>query len=164
LDVAGWDVTGRARYRLHDLLRAYARERVVEEPLAQRQAALERALGGWRGSRCPIGLAARPSRGPARRPAGLVRSRAGRIAERDRAGQHARSRECGGGWAAGRAGMAAHRSARGVLPAPRLSRRLPARLRACPDRRGRACHRRGEAWMLTGLAEVSVDHDRRPWP
>jgi len=48
LGVAGWDVTGRARYRLHDLLHAYARERVhAEEPLAQRQAALERTLGGW---------------------------------------------------------------------------------------------------------------------
>jgi tetratricopeptide (TPR) repeat protein len=48
VDVARWDVTGRPRYRLHDLVRLFARERVhAEEPLGQRQAALERALGGW---------------------------------------------------------------------------------------------------------------------
>jgi DNA-binding SARP family transcriptional activator/tetratricopeptide (TPR) repeat protein len=48
VDVAGWDVTGRPRYRLHDLLHAYARERAQsEEPVGQRQAALERVLGGW---------------------------------------------------------------------------------------------------------------------
>ncbi len=48
VDVAGWDVTGRPRFRLHDLLHAYARECAhAEEPVEQRQAALERALGGW---------------------------------------------------------------------------------------------------------------------
>jgi tetratricopeptide (TPR) repeat protein/transcriptional regulator with XRE-family HTH domain len=48
LDVAAWDPTGRPRYRLHDLLHAYARECAeAEEPVAQRRAALERALGGW---------------------------------------------------------------------------------------------------------------------
>jgi tetratricopeptide (TPR) repeat protein/transcriptional regulator with XRE-family HTH domain len=48
VDVTRWDVTGRPRYRLHDLVRLFARDRVhAEEPLGQRQAALERALGGW---------------------------------------------------------------------------------------------------------------------
>ena len=48
LEVAGQDTTGQLRYRFHDLLRAYARERAVaEEPAAQRQAALTRALGAW---------------------------------------------------------------------------------------------------------------------
>jgi tetratricopeptide (TPR) repeat protein/transcriptional regulator with XRE-family HTH domain len=48
VDVASKDVTGHVRYRLHDLMRAYARERVqAEEPLHERQAALERALAGW---------------------------------------------------------------------------------------------------------------------
>lgn len=48
VDVAGWDATGQPRYRLHDLLRAYAHERAdVEEPAARRRAALERALGAW---------------------------------------------------------------------------------------------------------------------
>ncbi|MGQ0716875.1 MAG: BTAD domain-containing putative transcriptional regulator [Pseudonocardiales bacterium] len=48
LDVAGRDATGALRYRFHDLLRAYARELVaVEEPEADRLAALDRAFGGW---------------------------------------------------------------------------------------------------------------------
>jgi DNA-binding SARP family transcriptional activator/tetratricopeptide (TPR) repeat protein len=45
LEVAGG---GPARYRFHDLLRLYARERAhAEEPEAGRAAALERALGAW---------------------------------------------------------------------------------------------------------------------
>ncbi len=62
VDVAIWDVTGRPRYRLHDLVRLFARECVhAEEPVEQRQAALERALGGWlalaekAGQRLPVG-------------------------------------------------------------------------------------------------------------
>jgi len=48
LEVAGQDATGQLRYRFHDLLRAYARERAVaEEPAEQRQAALTRAFGAW---------------------------------------------------------------------------------------------------------------------
>jgi tetratricopeptide (TPR) repeat protein/transcriptional regulator with XRE-family HTH domain len=48
VDVATWDATRRARYRLHDLVRLFARERVhAEEPLRQRQAALQRAFEGW---------------------------------------------------------------------------------------------------------------------
>ncbi len=48
VDVISHDVPGRTRYRLHDLTRAYARERVLaEEPVHERQAALERALSGW---------------------------------------------------------------------------------------------------------------------
>jgi hypothetical protein len=48
VDMAGWDANERPRYRLHDLLHAYACERAhAEEPTEERQAALERALGGW---------------------------------------------------------------------------------------------------------------------
>jgi tetratricopeptide (TPR) repeat protein len=50
VDVAGCDVTGRPRYRLHDLLQVYARERAhADEPAQDRDAALARALSGWLG-------------------------------------------------------------------------------------------------------------------
>ncbi|WP_329520954.1 AfsR/SARP family transcriptional regulator [Spirillospora sp. NBC_01491] len=46
--VAGEDETGQLRYKVHDLLWLYARERAEsEEPAAQRASALHRALGGW---------------------------------------------------------------------------------------------------------------------
>jgi DNA-binding SARP family transcriptional activator/tetratricopeptide (TPR) repeat protein len=45
LEAAGTDATGQARYRFHDLLRLFARERLrEEEPPAAQRAALERAL------------------------------------------------------------------------------------------------------------------------
>jgi tetratricopeptide (TPR) repeat protein/transcriptional regulator with XRE-family HTH domain len=48
VDVAGWDPAGRPRYRLHDLLHAYARERAhADDPAQDRHAALARALDGW---------------------------------------------------------------------------------------------------------------------
>jgi tetratricopeptide (TPR) repeat protein len=48
LEAAGIDAGGRARYRFHDLLRLYARERgVAEEAPAERDAALRRALGAY---------------------------------------------------------------------------------------------------------------------
>lgn len=48
LEAAGRDAAGQRRYRLHDLLRVYARERVrAEEPVADRTAALKRAFGAW---------------------------------------------------------------------------------------------------------------------
>jgi tetratricopeptide (TPR) repeat protein len=48
LEVAGRDATGQLRYRFHDLLRCYARERgVAEEIGTDRAAALERAVGAW---------------------------------------------------------------------------------------------------------------------
>jgi DNA-binding SARP family transcriptional activator len=48
LEVAGRDVSGRLRYRFHDLLRAYAREVVAaQESHAGRVAALDRMFGGW---------------------------------------------------------------------------------------------------------------------
>jgi tetratricopeptide (TPR) repeat protein/transcriptional regulator with XRE-family HTH domain len=50
LEVAGRDPTGQVRYRFHDLLRLYARERAAaEDPSKQRRASLGRALGGWLG-------------------------------------------------------------------------------------------------------------------
>jgi len=38
---------GSARFRLHDLIRIYALERLAEEPIAERSAALTRILGCW---------------------------------------------------------------------------------------------------------------------
>ncbi|RCG32251.1 SARP family transcriptional regulator [Sphaerisporangium album] len=47
VDVTGRDETGNLRYRFHDLVRLYARERVMAEiPEAERTAATERMLGG----------------------------------------------------------------------------------------------------------------------
>ncbi|MCP9972074.1 NB-ARC domain-containing protein [Actinomadura madurae] len=46
--VAGADETGELRYRLHDLLRLYARELAERDiPEEERASALRRALGGW---------------------------------------------------------------------------------------------------------------------
>jgi transcriptional regulator with XRE-family HTH domain/tetratricopeptide (TPR) repeat protein len=48
LEVAGRDATGQVRYRFHDLVRVYARERAeAEDPPTQRNAALARAFGAW---------------------------------------------------------------------------------------------------------------------
>jgi len=46
LDAAGRDGTGTARYRFHDLLRVYARDRAAEDE-DDAEAALHRALSGW---------------------------------------------------------------------------------------------------------------------
>ena len=45
--LAGTDLTGQARFRLHDLLRDYASEELESEPEPERQAALDRARTGW---------------------------------------------------------------------------------------------------------------------
>ncbi|HZM82666.1 MAG TPA: NB-ARC domain-containing protein [Candidatus Limnocylindrales bacterium] len=48
LEVVGVDLTGQTRYRLHDLIRLFARERAMDEDgQAQRTAALGRMLGTW---------------------------------------------------------------------------------------------------------------------
>ncbi|MEV0999508.1 BTAD domain-containing putative transcriptional regulator [Nonomuraea sp. NPDC050202] len=48
LHLTGTDETGRLRYRFHDLIRLYARERAQREDCEpERQAALQRALGAW---------------------------------------------------------------------------------------------------------------------
>ncbi|MFC6018236.1 ATP-binding protein [Plantactinospora solaniradicis] len=48
IDATGTDPAGRVRYRLHDLVRLYARERgEVEDEEGQRRAALARAFGAW---------------------------------------------------------------------------------------------------------------------
>jgi hypothetical protein len=48
LDATGTDATGRVRYRFHDLVRLYARERgEVEDGEPDRRAALTRAIGAW---------------------------------------------------------------------------------------------------------------------
>jgi DNA-binding SARP family transcriptional activator len=48
IEAAGQDEAGQLRYRLHDLLRVYARERLLDqEPAPERQAALQRMLQGY---------------------------------------------------------------------------------------------------------------------
>ncbi|MEV4170785.1 BTAD domain-containing putative transcriptional regulator [Nonomuraea sp. NPDC049709] len=48
LNLTGTDETGRLRYRFHDLIRLYARERAQrEDSESEREAALQRALGAW---------------------------------------------------------------------------------------------------------------------
>jgi hypothetical protein len=48
VEAAGQDQAGQLRYRLHDLLRVYARERLqVEESTAAQRAALERVLQAY---------------------------------------------------------------------------------------------------------------------
>jgi tetratricopeptide (TPR) repeat protein len=48
LNLTGTDETGALRYRFHDLIRLYARERTLrEDPEPERRAALCRALGAW---------------------------------------------------------------------------------------------------------------------
>jgi tetratricopeptide (TPR) repeat protein len=48
LEVAGRDATGQVRYRFHDLVRVYARERAeADDPPRERSAALARAFGAW---------------------------------------------------------------------------------------------------------------------
>ena len=48
LEVAGEDAAGQLRYRLHDLLGVYARERAAaQDPSDDQDAALARAWGGW---------------------------------------------------------------------------------------------------------------------
>ena len=48
LEYAGEDAIGQPRYRFHDLLKLFARERLAEEdPADDQRAALERALGGY---------------------------------------------------------------------------------------------------------------------
>lgn len=48
LQISGLDGAGQVRYRIHDLLRAYGRERAVaEDAAADRRAALLRVLSGW---------------------------------------------------------------------------------------------------------------------
>jgi tetratricopeptide (TPR) repeat protein len=48
VDVAGVDAAGQTRYRLHDLVRVYARERAeADEPAPERAEAARAALAGW---------------------------------------------------------------------------------------------------------------------
>ena len=48
VEAAGQDQTGQLRYRLHDLLRVYARERLaLEEPIPAQQASLQRAVQAY---------------------------------------------------------------------------------------------------------------------
>jgi hypothetical protein len=63
VDIAGVDATGLIRYRLHDLLRAFARECLLAaEPPGVRESAQAEALawGGYPYDSAPAGTAIRP--------------------------------------------------------------------------------------------------------
>ncbi|MER7081108.1 DNA-binding transcriptional activator of the SARP family [Saccharopolyspora kobensis] len=47
LELTGTDVLGRPRYRMHDLVRCYARNAAESEPAQLRRAAIDRVLSGW---------------------------------------------------------------------------------------------------------------------
>lgn len=60
-ECSGTDATGRMRYRLHDLVRLYARERSEREDTgAERRAAIERVLDGYRERAEPVAAARWP--------------------------------------------------------------------------------------------------------
>jgi tetratricopeptide (TPR) repeat protein/transcriptional regulator with XRE-family HTH domain len=182
VDVATWDATRRARYRLHDLVRLFARERVqAEETLRQRQAALQRAFEGW------LALAAQADR---RLPVGsLVGDRDARSGWRPE--QAVADELLADPLAWLEAEQAALLSAVGQTSAPdpasvpagatgrlaELAWRLAGAvtgffwLRGCRDDYRRACDLalrgarragigRGAAWMLAALAWVAVDQMR----
>jgi tetratricopeptide (TPR) repeat protein/transcriptional regulator with XRE-family HTH domain len=181
VDVASQDVTGKMRYRLHDLMRAYSCERVyAEEPVHERRAALERALGGW------LALAEQADRllpvGPLIGegvPAGWRPEQAmadellaDPLAwlEAEQAGLLSAIRQAS---APDLASVSAEAAGRLAETAWRLAVAVTGFfwLRGCRDDYRRACelaligtrragNRRGEAWMLTALAWVAVDQLR----
>ncbi|WP_436757164.1 BTAD domain-containing putative transcriptional regulator [Streptosporangium sp. V21-05] len=68
------DAAGRARYRLHDLVRLFARERAcAEEPERERTAVVRRVLGGWLWLIEQLGEAVPTGAIPMRAPLGLAR-------------------------------------------------------------------------------------------
>jgi tetratricopeptide (TPR) repeat protein/transcriptional regulator with XRE-family HTH domain len=172
VDVAGQDVTGQVRYRLHDLLRAYASERIhAEEPVHERHAALERALDGWLGlaeqadRRLPVGpLVGASSVPPSWRPGQAMADEllADPLAwlEAEQAALLSAIRQ-------------ASTSGRRAEMAWRLAGAVTGFfwLHGCSDDYRGACdlaliatrragNRRGEAWMLTALAWVAIDQLR----
>jgi tetratricopeptide (TPR) repeat protein/transcriptional regulator with XRE-family HTH domain len=182
VDVAGRDVMGWARYRLHDLLHAYARERVhAEEPVGRRRAALGRALGGWLAlaeqadQRLPIGsllggrdaaLGWRPNQAMVDDLLAdpLAWFEAERVALLSAIGQASTPDP---------AAVSAVAARRLAEVAWRLTGALAGflQLRTYRDDYRRACDlaltaarqandRHGEAWMLSGLAELAADQDR----
>jgi tetratricopeptide (TPR) repeat protein len=84
LDTAGEDAAGQIRYRCHDLLRLYARERLAaDETPATRRAALERTLQAYftRAHEAVRQLRLRPSELPGRTAPAIPRDPAGGLAE-----------------------------------------------------------------------------------
>ncbi len=182
LDVALWDVTGRPRYRLHDLVRLFARECVhAEEPVAQRQAALERALGGWLAlageadKRLPVGsLVGDGSATAGWRPEqALADELLGDPVAWMEAEQAALLSAIGQASTSDPAAVPAGAANRLAGLAWRLAGAVTGFfwLRGCRDDYRGACDlaligarragaRRGEAWMLAALAWVAVDQMR----
>jgi tetratricopeptide (TPR) repeat protein len=181
VDAVSCHITGEVRYRLHDLTRAYARERVrMEEQVHEQRAALERALTGWlaladqANRRLPIGPLIKENNLPSGwQPEQALADKllADPLAwlEAEQAGLLNAIRQAGTAAQSGPAAQA--RRLAGV--AWRLAGALTGFfwLCGCRDDYRRACDlalsharqagdRRGEAWMLTALAWVAVDQLR----
>jgi tetratricopeptide (TPR) repeat protein/transcriptional regulator with XRE-family HTH domain len=182
LEIAGQDRAGQIRYRFHDLLHAYASERAhAEEPASGRQAALERALGGW------LALAEQADQ---RLPIGSLLGGGGATwgwrpdqavvddlltdplawFESERVALLSAIQQASTPDLATVSAVAARRLAE---VAWRLTGALAGffQLRTYRDDYGRACElaltatrqandRRGAAWVLTGLADLAADQDR----
>ena len=159
-DIAGVDATGLIRYRLHDLLRDFARERLhgaeAKDSLRARLARLAREYTGAAelaaalvhpGAHGSTGTAAEAARRGrrARRPVGLARRRARHPDRAGRAG--ARGGPVGPGLAA-RRGAARH-----VRLARRLAR-LGAHPAARPRRRRRSADTTAQARTLRSLGSL----------
>lgn len=181
VEAVSHDMTGETRYRLHDLMRAYARERVeAEEQVHERQATLERTLGGWlalaeqANRRLPVGPLIRVSNAQSgwqpeqALPAELLGDPLAWL-DAEQAGLLSAIRQAS---TAGSAGSTAQ-AGRLAETAWRLAGALTGFfwLRGCCDDYRLACDlalkqarqagdRRGEAWMLTALAWVAVDQLR----
>jgi len=182
VDVATWDVSGRPRYRLHDLLHGYARERVHdEEPVEQRQAALERALSGWLAlaeqadRRLPVGSLVEDGSASAgwRPEQAVVDELLGDPLAWMEAEQAGLLSATGQASTAAAAAVPAGTAERLAELAWRLAGAVTGFfwLRGCRDDYRRACDlallgarragvRHGEAWMLAALAWVAVDQLR----
>ncbi len=182
LDVTSQDLPGQARYRLHDLTRAYARELVLtEEPVHERQAALERALSGCldlaehADRRLPVGSlagddGAPPNWHPERAEADELTANPLAWLEAEQAVLLSAIRQAS---TPDPAVVGAGAGGRFAELAWRLARALTGYfwLRGCRDDYQRACelaltaarrarNRRGEAWMLAALAWVAIDRLR----
>jgi tetratricopeptide (TPR) repeat protein/transcriptional regulator with XRE-family HTH domain len=178
VDLVRWDAPGQPRYRLHELLHAFARERVqAEEAVEHQQAALERALSGWLAlaaladQRLPVGSLVPGRPGAARwqlPPAVADDLLADPLAwfEAERAALMSTIHQASGPDFAGTNGPAvelAWRLAGSVaaffqLRSYRDHYRLACELALAAARQGG--DRRGEAWMLVALAESLADQDR----
>jgi DNA-binding SARP family transcriptional activator len=172
LDPAGVDAAGQVRYRLHDLLRVYARECAeAEESVDERSAALTRLLGTW------LWLV---SRAAAQAPSGVLRLRGDRGAERPLEPDLADDllSDAGAWFEAEQQNLVTAVERASALDLDEIACELAAALVASPvavrnqfdewwrthdaglTAARRAGNRRGEAMVLAGLGQLRYEQDR----